>query len=344
MKWHLGYALPNIIVPQSREGPYVAIVPPSDSRVAEIIQSSESASRLLTCFYNSLANKIGVSALIYKSNAPETIKSEMALLAFRNLVAVCSICPAWATGDPTYHHLFSDYFDVYPVIPGKNGSLVLIRLDYQDVFPATTTFAAMPTKLMPSKQLHIYDEDLHICLTKYWAKHFGLDGNGAATSTSRLLRSMEMAYRAAALPDGNHISLNDLGSQLVMWVSALEILAHPGRGKVGRGQVDALVRPHVTRFLPGLESFVQRLCKELYAARNDFIHGNPVSPSRLYFDEKDTMPLLMTLAPIFYRLTLGAYVVKHGICSTDSGLAGTTVAGSLYQGALYKARRVVEGH
>jgi hypothetical protein len=55
-------------------------------------------------------------------------------------------------------------------------------------------------------------------------------------------------------------------------------------------------------------TFVGKLYKELYDARNDFLHGNPVKVSRLFPFNDRRRPLLNLVAPLIYKVLLMCYL------------------------------------
>ncbi|MCA3632767.1 MAG: hypothetical protein INF16_08250 [Methylobacterium sp.] len=111
-----------------------------------------------------------------------------------------------------------------------------------------------------------------------------------------LMRSLNMAYQASLLPAGIDTTFYDIGRMLILWVSAFEILVHPGgsgqasckqvfdliertpwapRSKIGQAIHDTGGKAKIKR------SFASWLYERLYYCRNDFIHGNPVDSSSL---------------------------------------------------------------
>jgi hypothetical protein len=95
---------------------------------------------------------------------------------------------------------------------------------------------------------------------------------------------------------------------VALWVSAFEILARDeGRGD-GLGRVRQLLS-RVQLQSPKLRahsSVVNTIYKRLWIARNEFLHGNPVTAERLKL-EKCKKPVLWFAAPLF-RLALTAFL------------------------------------
>ena len=55
-------------------------------------------------------------------------------------------------------------------------------------------------------------------------------------------------------------------------------------------------------------NLVQRLYKDLYDTRNDFLHGNPVKLSRLYPFKNKKAHLITRYAPIIYKVALLSFL------------------------------------
>jgi hypothetical protein len=105
---------------------------------------------------------------------------------------------------------------------------------------------------------------------------------------------------------------------LVLWVSAFEVLLHPGRGRIGLAAVLAFLRNlkwndrglahkrYSVRYtgVPPRISLPEVIYYDLYMARNDFTHGNEVPVNRLWFRGNKGLAQLRELAPLLYWKTL----------------------------------------
>ena len=134
----------------------------------------------------------------------------------------------------------------------------------------------------------------------------------------RLFSDLEMAYQATTMPFKNHSTIYDFGSSACLWVSAFEVLSHPKTGKADLNTVLDLLgkyqwndkkvkRKSYKVKYRGRElsvNIVQKLYKELYDTRNDFLHGNPVKPSRLYPFKNRKVPPITRFAPLIYKVGL----------------------------------------
>jgi hypothetical protein len=118
-------------------------------------------------------------------------------------------------------------------------------------------------------------------------------------------------------------TIHELGVGVGLWVSAFEILAHPWRRNANLGIVLDLLgeatwsgaeiaatryqveypRNNVRRV-----NYVQKLYSELYVARNDYLHGNDVTPRNLFPARRANGPTLLYIAPLIYRAALDAHL------------------------------------
>jgi hypothetical protein len=138
-----------------------------------------------------------------------------------------------------------------------------------------------------------------------------------STKNLRLFRSLEMARAASKRPGGSDATQYDVGRAVALWVSAFEILAHDGRhADFGRvlsllDRVQWLRQPFKVRdrtVIYRQQSIPTNLAgviyERLYRARNDFLHGNPVTDETLRL-ERCSQNALHFAAPLF-RLALTA--------------------------------------
>lgn len=121
-------------------------------------------------------------------------------------------------------------------------------------------------------------------------------------------------------------TLFSLGRIVGLWVSAFEILAHPKMGKSNLPLVYSLIdrapwhdkslrgrryRAYVSAIKEKQKFAPQRslpcwLYGEIYHARNDFLHGNPININRLRI--KISGKSLFQYSPLLYRMALAAFL------------------------------------
>jgi hypothetical protein len=129
-----------------------------------------------------------------------------------------------------------------------------------------------------------------------------------------------MAYHASLLPAGTDTTFYDVGRVVSLWVSAFEILVHPGgSGQANRDKVFEMIErtqwaipesgqhTHDT----GGKTKVKRtlaswLYQVLYECRNDFLHGNPVERSNLFLATPQRT--IFEYAAPLYRIALTAFL------------------------------------
>ena len=133
-----------------------------------------------------------------------------------------------------------------------------------------------------------------------------------------LFRSLNMANQAAQIPALTAASIYDVGRSIALWVSALEILARPERGKVDYVVVSDLIagapwscskftdRVHPVTFRRDTSNrvFTSWLYQHIYPLRNDFLHGNRIEPSKMTIGNKG-YPVI-DFAACLYRMALAA--------------------------------------
>ena len=157
-------------------------------------------------------------------------------------------------------------------------------------------------------------------LLKRWHRRYV--GRNPQWSDRALFRSLNMANQASQIPAGSDATYHDIGRSIALWVSAFEILAHPGRGWSGLRPVYDLLEKVTWEFSRSRHrrykayeggkknrrrrSLACWMYGEIYSARNDFLHGNPVSQKRLIV-KSSNRSLFQYAAPL-YRLALTGFL------------------------------------
>ena len=138
-----------------------------------------------------------------------------------------------------------------------------------------------------------------------------------------LFRSLNMAHHASQLPAGTDTTRLDIGRMVALWVSAFEILAHPAIGKSGTKSVFELLNSvqwekkacRAKRYHAEVRNgvtiknstFFSWLYGELYRARDQFLHGNPITRKTEIVPGLPRVSLLQYAAPL-YRMALTAFL------------------------------------
>ena len=154
-------------------------------------------------------------------------------------------------------------------------------------------------------------------LAQHWGK-VCLSQRKRPHANDKILRSLNMAYHACKLPSLQDAGIFDYGRLVALWVSAFEILAHPGMGRVNRWAVYDLLdraewrnKKNQGRYFRlkdrkgySMRARPCRVYERLYGMRNDFIHGNPFDQMSRVF-ATDGIILHKAAAPL-YRMALAA--------------------------------------
>lgn len=325
--WHLFFVLPNLCpkVPSPFVTDFLAICSGKDPLLQLVASTPGDATSLaMLGKYRSWFGKAYVpGCVLVRSDAPDAVRQAETLRAFRNVCAAATITSSAAralTGGQ-WLPLYSDFFVFASHVAGKSGWIQNMdgpvggmnddvenfvgqcggQIDMPDAFSVSAD-PVLLKRLFAAWDLY--------CLKK---KRRG--------EMLPIFRSLEVAFHAARFPSDGLSSINDAGTRVGLWVSALEILAHPGAGgkadkekvqtvlgnaelrskplKRRRYRVSYAKKPY-TVALPG------RIYEDLYAARNAFMHGNPVEGRDLQFWRSLKRPSLMRLAPLLYNLALRA--------------------------------------
>jgi hypothetical protein len=156
----------------------------------------------------------------------------------------------------------------------------------------------------------------------------------------RLFRALEVAFHASLFPADGLTSINDVGTRVALWVSAFEILSHPGGGgSANKRTVQELLRdaPFSMKELTAKRytiSYQQQriratlpeaLYDDLYWARNKFLHGSPVRGSMLRYRQSADYPPLTTVAPVLFNAALVAHLNRIGVAGEPMDAAKLTV-------------------
>jgi hypothetical protein len=320
--------LPNLCIEKPIETKFVGLLPHTDHRVIEIAKRDPAVLALVNGFSDRRGEKCNVSVMVIHDEAPDSVKNINALVSFRNIFAISCVLHAWqhTVGSlNAYGTLYSDYFDFYPFGPTRDGKdllhmgSALNSFDSPDGFRGQTypDISITDSSLSPRP-----NEIIFKFLSKAWIERF--EKGRKNWRSNKLFRSLAIAYHACSVPKKNSLLFYDFGVSVALWVSAFEILVHPGKnGKSDLPAVLALLskaqfkdrvlkrRRKITyRKQTRSGNVVEYLYWQLYDARNDFLHGNPVTPNdALYKSPKHQgrVTLLNHLAPLLYQVALLSY-------------------------------------
>jgi len=321
--WTPAVLLPNIYSEKTIEGGSVALTPADDPRITAFGVAEPNFRELLSRFTDAFNEPISPMVLIVRNDVLPRLTEVEAIASFRDIVAL-SIIP-YARGMSIVYGgkvkrriYYSNSFWFYPWMLSKDGEALVLSTPALHALHMVEQFHGQCSPDLSELEISEVDECLFEALMARWQRHYL--GNRQRRQDRALFRSLNMAVQAAQLPGGIDVGIYDIGRMLSLWVSACEILAHtPPRG-AGVHQVYALLNQ---------VSFIERTLKrrryqvngrprkkrdslpcwvysEIYKARCDFLHGNPVRKDRLNFTGAETS--LFWVSPCLYRLVLTGFL------------------------------------
>lgn len=322
--WVPVWAMPNVSLSEPIDTELVAMVRCDDERLQEVAVRHPSLTDFLRRFHDEFGSRVWPSVLMLRADAPATVRTNEALGAFRDAISISAITSSHCrvlTWQRAAGVQFSDAFDVYPWVLGKDLSESIYAITpaihgiHQVAKLRAQSTPALGQRLLGQGDV---DEPLLAALLGRWNDHYC-----SSTETidhRRLFRALDMARAASRMAGGADSTFYDGGRAVALWVSAFEILAHDGH--VDLPKVLALLNraPWERETLRSLDRTVVHGRKrttiqtntagEIYyklnCVRNAFLHGNPVTPDSLRLPRCQEH-ILQFAAPLF-RMALAAYL------------------------------------
>ena len=324
-------ATPDLTLPDS---PY-SIVPGNDSRVQTFAQQASNIRHLLDSFKDDQGRSYLPAVLIEDTKA--VMQNErwlQAVTAFRNSIAFSHLLINRAKSVGRLNPLFpqwSDTFDLFPIRISTDGHIHKVSPALMAMFHPMESHLATPSPHLHLQNRLMFRPDAYLIRTlgDAWFQHFKRIRKRNLYFIA-LFRSLEVAYQAASISAKNQASEYDYGIGIVLWVSAIEVLAHqgPGFGVSLESVLDLFEQYDWENRRLRRRSFKNSIWKKdkkrrkrvnavsaiylrIYLARNDYLHGNPVSPGKLRPHLGSTRVNLPRAASIVYRIALAAHLGKR---------------------------------
>lgn len=346
--WIPVFILPNIPLEAAIGCEIAALAPANDPRVAALKRAHPSFRRFLNRFSDNFGEKFEPSVLILDAAAPPIFRDVTALASFRELIALSAVTHGRALElrYPRGHRvLFGEAFAIYPWMLDRH---------YEDVIGSTPAILgthelsrfkgqSSPALFRTSLGETDIDQPLLAALMARWRRRY--EAAEPAWEDVALMRSLNMAYQASLLPAGTDATFYDVGRVVSLWVSAFEILVHPGgSGQANRDKVFEMiertpwaeVESSQLIYDTGGKTKVKRtlaswLYQVLYECRNDFLHGNPVERNNLFLPTPQRT--IFEYAAPLYRIALTAFLpLTYGVqmpSSEDARALGAYIADHL---------------
>lgn len=323
--WAAVAVLPNIKVAAPVEGGIAALVARGDPRTSEICRRQPRLGMFLRRFRDAFGQRLSPAVLITRRDAPASVFTVEALASLRDVIALSTVPynRAQELCRPHGHRInFSNAFWFYPWMVDRHGQDLIASTPAMLGTHNVDEFRGQSSPEMSVHTLaeHDIDRPLLDALIARWTRRY--TKQKPVWQDRALFRSLNMANQASLTPAGTDTTFYDLGRSVAVWVSAFEILAHPGTGKSGLTAVYDLLdqapwhhhRCREKRYKAyargnkpaDRRSFGCWLYGKLYQARNDFLHGNPVRRQDLII--RGSQRTLFQYAAPLYRMALSGFL------------------------------------
>ena len=328
--WIPQAVLANVTVSGPIDAHPVAFVRPDDARLERIGAAHPAHAEFLARFTDAFGQRVAPTVLIVEFSAPAAYRSVDAMASIRDILSICVVPRARARriqGKGGNGVCYSTTFDFYPwMVARDEESLVASTPGLSAVHdvgcfvgqsaPEVSTAVVSPSDL---------DRPLFDALVERWRRAYGV--SGASWEDTKLMRSLNMAFHACEPPADQGATVFDFGRVLALWVSALEILVHPGK----RGTANE------SRVLEHLEGVLwhdgvcrdkaRQVCRTMYRWRHRFLHGNSIDVGKAR--SLMTRDSLFGVAVALYRMALATFLCLRREEPADPDDLASEIAGEL---------------
>jgi hypothetical protein len=317
-EWTPVLALPNLDIRRKIETQYAAIVPPDDARIERLRGKHPRLTEFMSKFKGQFGKQIWPSFLILRTDAPKTYE---AVNGLRDILSMSVV--TYARAQRLYYDrpnglVYSTAFQFYPWMLDKNydGMIMVNPAELGVHLLEEFSAQAFPEQRQQTVMERHIDLVLAKAMLERWVHRFA-DGGGEWRDKA-LFRSLNMANEAARIPALTTAVFYDVGRTVALWVSAYEILAHPGGNRDSNFQTVSTLLEKVKWCDPQLSAasypipgktprqvqLATWICKQIYDLRNAFLHGNDIDPQKLKINGK----IVIDFAVCIYRILLTGFL------------------------------------
>jgi hypothetical protein len=256
----------------------------------EASDANQTCRELVSRFQSVFGERYKPSILAVDASRSQLLIADV-LRDFRNACAISTICGGRAAtlGDGGQWNIrYSDFFLFNHHTAGKDGSIVTLEGISRGMGDEIHDYTGSALAMIRNPANFTADIDkplLQLLLTCWHRRHFK---KRSTRENRQVFRALEIAFQASRFPSDGFVTQNDVGTRIGLWVSAFEALFHPGNRNVDKRQAQKALRTaqwtskefthlRYTAFHRGQKfraSLPEKLYDQLYAARNDFMHGN----------------------------------------------------------------------
>ncbi|GEC35376.1 hypothetical protein N181_21385 [Sinorhizobium fredii USDA 205] len=303
----------------------IALLPPTDPRVKAAGRRQPRLLKFLRRFSDAFGQKVEPSVLMIREAAPQHFRGTSPVAGFRDAVSISVITGGRAVmvthNSGMQRPIWAECLSIYPWMLDKFGEDLITNNSSMLGVHDLDLFRGQSVPGFSTAGIDLSDVDtpLFAELSRRWARRFGREN--VEWEDRAIFRSLNMAYQASMMPGGQEATFYDIGRLITLWVSAMEILIHPGPGggAYKSGVMDlldsapwcddglkALAHP-----VPKTKSTTQdrTLASLIYfridALRSDFMHGNDVTDEHLVTDNGTH---LLHVAASLYRTALATKI------------------------------------
>jgi hypothetical protein len=320
IEWKPMVVLPNLDLSATIDCGIAALVPSNDERIKTICKTHPQFTRFLSKFKNQFQQQVWPAVIILRGDAADSYRTTEAVAGFRDLVSLSTVLYRRSISlkyNRPNQLCFSNTFAIYPWMMDNKFEDLISFTPAVSAIHVVEEFGGQSSPEIPVTPATEgdFDKSLLMILLGRWTKRYS--GQTVDWPDRALFRSLNMANQAALTPGATDSTFYDVGRTIALWISALEILAHPEASMSGKDTVYALLEK-VEWTLPDLAAvdydignrgqkkvLACWICSTLYELRNDFLHGNAVLAGALLSATKKPM---IHYAACLYRLALTSFL------------------------------------
>ncbi|MGO7301378.1 hypothetical protein ACC718_32750 [Rhizobium ruizarguesonis] len=332
--WSPIAVLPSVNVQTTKlGGPHVALIGSADPRYQACIKRIPDLKAFLESFTASHGEVVQPS-LIVTSSEYEGKPLSHAIASFKDIVVAAvnlDVRVLSILADDNRGPFYSNSFDIYPWMLSERNNRLIATTPALSALHHLKNFRGLASPAVPIHRV----EDRHVHaglftgLYRLWKQQYIDDQD--VWEARAILRSLNMASAAMQVPNTSILeTMYDWGRVIAHWVSAFEILVHPGEdGRADEAKVLKMLSEvewrrgklvgasHTIRFGKGAakdHTLAEWLYHRLYKLRNDYSHGNPVTAAEF---EMENGTGVLSYPAALYRMALTTKVPPEDPITED---------------------------
>ncbi len=337
--WSPIAVVPNVDVNTKKlSGAHIALIGATDSRYRACIEENADLKTFLERFTGSHGEPVGPSLIVVSEDYGKKPNSD-AVASFKDIVVAAvglDVRVSSVLSGNNHGPFYSNSFDIYPWMISERKDRLIARTPALSSVHHLKGFRGLTSPALPEHRV----ENGHVRgglfkeLYRLWERQY--IGEQDDWKSRSILRSLNMATAAMQVPNTSvSETIYDWGRVISLWVSAFEILVHPGGSERAdeakvlqmlseiewrRGKLEEASHPiRIGRKAPENHTLAELLYHRLYKLRNDYLHGNPVD-SRGFEMENGTSVLSYPAA--LYRMALSTKVLPEDIVTDEDVASG----------------------